>query len=104
MRQEAPYRPWAEAVRQAVGGDFPLALVNGFRTRAGMEAVLENGLVQMVSLSRPLIAEPDLPNRLRENHDYKHVCTRCWECWPKEPGTGVACRNSGVLRRLSAKH
>ena len=69
-RQEAPYRPWAEAVRQAVGDDFPLALVNGFRTRAGMEAVLDNDLVQMVSLCRPLIAEPDLPNKLRENSHY----------------------------------
>jgi 2,4-dienoyl-CoA reductase-like NADH-dependent reductase (Old Yellow Enzyme family) len=99
-RQEAPYRPWAEVVRQTVGGDFPLALVNGFRTRAGMEVVLNNGLVQMVSLCRPLIAEPDLPNKLRENSDYEHACTRCRECWPKEPGIGTACRNAGVLRRL----
>jgi 2,4-dienoyl-CoA reductase-like NADH-dependent reductase (Old Yellow Enzyme family) len=104
MRQEAPYRPWAEAVRQAVGDDFPLALVNGFRTRAGMEAVLENGMVQMVSLCRPLIVEPDLPNKLRKDSDYEHVCTRCWECWPKELGMGVACRNAGVLRRLLGKH
>ncbi len=99
-RQEAPYRPWAEAVRQAVGNDFPLALVNGFRTRVGMEAMLDGDLVQMVSLCRPLIVEPDLPDKLRENSNYKHVCTRCWECWPKELGMGVACRSAGVLRRL----
>ena len=100
-KQAAPYRPWAEAVRQAVGGDFSLALVNGFRTRAGMESVLENGLVQVVSLCRPLIVEPDLPIKLRENGDYEHVCDRCWKCWPKKAGMGVACRNAKVLRLLS---
>ncbi len=99
-KKEAPYRPWAEAVRQAVSDGFPLALVNNFRARAGMEAVLENGLVQMVSLCRPLIAEPDLPDKLRENGAYEHACVRCWKCWPKEPGTGVACRNTRTLRRL----
>ncbi len=102
-RQEGPYRPWAEAVRQAVGDDFPLALVNGFRTRAGMESVLDDDLVQVVSLCRPLIAEPDLPNKLRENSDYAHACTRCDQCWPKEPGMGSACYNTAVLRRLKSK-
>jgi 2,4-dienoyl-CoA reductase-like NADH-dependent reductase (Old Yellow Enzyme family) len=99
-RQEAPYRPWAEAVRQAVGDDFPLALVSGMRTRAGMEALLESGLVQLVSMCRPLIAEPDLPHKLRENGAYAHACVRCWECWPKALGMGVACRHAKVLRRL----
>ncbi len=102
QKKEAPYRPWAEAVRQAVGDDFPLALVNGFRTRAGMESVLDNGLVQLVSLCRPLIVEPDLPNKLRENVDYEHVCDRCGKCWPDEVGMGVVCRNAKVLRLLSA--
>jgi len=101
-KKAAPYRPWAEAVRQAVGDDFPLALVNGFRTRAGMESVLEDDLVQVVSLCRPLIVEPDLPNKLRENSDYEHVCNRCWKCWPDEMGIGVACRNDKILRLLSA--
>ncbi|MCP4543546.1 MAG: NADH:flavin oxidoreductase [Chloroflexi bacterium] len=101
-RQEAPYHPWAKAVRQAVGDDFPLALVNGFRTRASMQAVLDNDLVQMVSLCRPLIAEPNLPNTLRENSDYEHACTRCDQCWPKESGMGSACYNAGVLRRLGS--
>jgi 2,4-dienoyl-CoA reductase-like NADH-dependent reductase (Old Yellow Enzyme family) len=99
-KQEAPFRPWAEAVRESVGNNFSLALVNGNKTYAGMETLLESGLVQMVSLCRPLIAEPDLANKLHADPNYKHACGRCWECWPKELGTGVACRNAAVLRRL----
>jgi 2,4-dienoyl-CoA reductase-like NADH-dependent reductase (Old Yellow Enzyme family) len=100
LRQEAPYRPWAEAVRQAVGDDFPLALVKRLRTRAGMQALLDSGLVQMVSLCRPLIAEPDLLHKLRQDSEYEHACARCWRCWPKELGWGVTCRNAKTLRRL----
>ncbi len=100
MKQEAPYKPWAEAVRQAVGDDFPLALVNRMLTHAGMQALLDSGLVQMVSLCRPLIAEPDLLHKLRQDSAYEHACVRCWTCWPKELGQGVACRNVKTLRRL----
>lgn len=99
-KQESPYRPWAEATRKVVGKGFSLALVNGNKSYAGMQALLENGLVQLVSLCRPLIAEPDLVKKLRAEPTYKHACGRCWECWPKRLGTGVACRNAAVLRRL----
>ena len=100
-RQEAAFRPFAEAVRGAVGDDFPLALVYGFQTRPGMEAVLAHGMVQVVSLCRPLIAEPDLPNKLREDGEHQAACTRCGQCWAKEPGTGTACRSASVLRQLN---
>lgn len=98
-KQEAPYRSWAVAVRDIVGRDFPLALVNRNKTYAGMEALLDGGPVQFVNLCRPLIAEPDLANKLRADPSYKHMRGRCWECWPKELGAGIACRNAAVLRR-----
>jgi 2,4-dienoyl-CoA reductase-like NADH-dependent reductase (Old Yellow Enzyme family) len=88
-------------VRQAVGADFPLALVKRMRTHAGMRACLESGLVQLVSLCRPLIAEPDLLLKLRQDGEYEHACVRCRKCWPKRPGMGgVTCRNAKTLRRL----
>jgi 2,4-dienoyl-CoA reductase-like NADH-dependent reductase (Old Yellow Enzyme family) len=99
-RREVPFRPWAEAVRRAVGEDFPLALVYGFCTRASMEAVLEDGLVQMVSLCRPLIAEPDLPHKLHTGETLSVACVRCGKCWPEETGEGIACHNPGVQRKL----
>jgi 2,4-dienoyl-CoA reductase-like NADH-dependent reductase (Old Yellow Enzyme family) len=99
-KADAPYRPMAESVRAAVPHDYPLALVNGLSTRAEMEALLEDELVQMVSVCRPLIAEPDLPRKLRTIAGYEAACTRCDQCWPKNAGAGVACHNAAVQRRL----
>lgn len=100
--EEACFRPMAEAVRRTVGDGYPLALVNGFSSLPGMESVLADDLVQLISICRPLIAEPDFPNKLRADNDYQAVCRRCWRCWPKEEGKGVACRNSGTQKRLAA--
>jgi 2,4-dienoyl-CoA reductase-like NADH-dependent reductase (Old Yellow Enzyme family) len=98
--REAAFRALAEGVREAVGQRYPLAVVYGFSTRAGMEAVLESGLVQMVSLCRPLIAEPDLPDKLRRIEGYQATCVRCGKCWPEALGEGMACHNAAVQRKL----
>jgi len=97
---EAPLLPLAQAVRQAVGPSYPLALVNGFRSRAVMEEVLASGVVQLISLCRPLIAEPDLPNKMREGRSVQVVCVRCDRCWPEKPGKGIACHNEKVQEAL----
>lgn len=97
---EAHYRPLAGAVRAAVGPEYPLALVSGFRSVPGMEAVVQDGLVQLISLSRPLIAEPELPHRLQADPEYVAACDRCNRCRPTPPETTVACRNPAVLSRL----
>lgn len=99
-KEEPTFLPWAQAVRQAVGPTVNLALVNGFRHVRVMESVLVSGLVQLVSLCRPLIAEPDLPLRLRQRLETKAACTRCDLCWPHSPGEGVACHNKHVQEHL----
>ena len=100
LQQEAAFRPLAEGVREAVGQEYPLAVVYGFSTRAGMEAVLAGGPVQMVSLCRPLIAEPDLLLKLQALAGYQAACVRCGKCWPKALGEGTACYNAAVQRKL----
>ncbi len=89
---EAPYLPLAAAVRQAVGPDYPLALVNGLRSRAVMDELLAGGVVQLISLSRPLIAEPDLPNRLHSGAAARSICKSCDRCRPEGKGEGIACK------------
>ncbi len=101
MRTDMAFLPFAEAVKPVVADDFPLALVQNFRTRAQMQGVLDRGLVQMISLCRPLIAEPDLPNHMQAAPDYEHACIRCGQCWPKQPNSGVACYNAAVQRKLA---
>jgi 2,4-dienoyl-CoA reductase-like NADH-dependent reductase (Old Yellow Enzyme family) len=99
-REDAPFRPMAESVRAAVPRNYPLALVYGLSTRATISSLLDGGLVQAVSMCRPLIAEPDLPSKLREIDGYEAACTRCDKCWPEMPGAGVDCHNAAVQRRL----
>jgi 2,4-dienoyl-CoA reductase-like NADH-dependent reductase (Old Yellow Enzyme family) len=55
----------------------------------------------MVSLCRPLIAEPDLPRKLREVAGYQAACVRCGKCWPEDVGIGTACHNAAVQRKLN---
>ncbi len=98
---EPCYLTLAQAVRGALGPDYPLALVNGFRTRSVMQDVLDDGIVQLISLCRPLIAEPDLPNKLADGRSETATCARCSQCWPKSPDEGVACHNRSIQRRLA---
>ncbi len=91
---EGRYLPMAVAARQVVEPAYPLALVQGFRSRAVMEQVLSTGVVQLISLCRPLILEPDLPNKLRDGLVDRAGCRSCRRCWPESEGEGIACRNA----------
>ncbi|MHB9031863.1 MAG: oxidoreductase [Anaerolineae bacterium] len=102
-REEPSYLALAHAVRNAVSADKVLALVNGFRTRPAMEAALASGLVQLVSLCRPLIANPALPRRLAEDPAGQVECTRCGKCWPEKRGDGISCKNKRVQEAVNAQ-
>ena len=93
VEREGRYLPMAEAARRAVGPDYPLALVQGLRSRAVMEQVLASGVVQLISMCRPLVLEPDLPNKLRMGLSEKALCLTCDRCWPEALEQGVACRH-----------
>ena len=57
--------------------DVPILSVGGYRSREKMEAVLRETKVEMISLCRPLICEPDLPNRLESGMQDKANCYSC---------------------------
>ncbi|MGY5876618.1 MAG: NADH:flavin oxidoreductase, partial [Candidatus Thorarchaeota archaeon] len=57
----------------------PLALVEGFTTLNVMQAVVDRGIADLVSLSRPLIREPDLVKRLQSGQ-LEVGCIRCNAC------------------------
>jgi 2,4-dienoyl-CoA reductase-like NADH-dependent reductase (Old Yellow Enzyme family) len=63
--QEAYFLPYAEKIKEAVG-DMPVILVGGIRSVPVMEQIMVEGKADFISLCRPLIREPDLPNRIRE--------------------------------------
>lgn len=62
LRREAYFVDFAIAMRDAVS--VPLMVTGGFRTRAAMEQVLEEGAAAVVGLGRPLCVETDGPQRL----------------------------------------
>ncbi|MDT8402784.1 MAG: hypothetical protein RQ743_13940, partial [Bacteroidales bacterium] len=85
---EAYFREYAQIIKQEV--TIPVILVGGMRSRALMEEMLEGGYADMVSLSRPLIREPDLVVKFREGAQ-EAECTSCNRCFDE---SGVKC-NSG---------
>jgi len=87
---EAYYRPLARLARPATG--LPLLLVGGLRSLAVMEDVLASGEADFISLCRPLICEPDLPNRLRRGLQDRSRCISGNRCWPQDLEEGIACR------------
>ena len=87
---EAYFRPLARRARPVTR--LPIILVGGFRSRRVMEAALAAGDADFIALCRPLINEPDLPNRLRLGLQERSACLSANRCWPQRNGEGIACR------------
>ena len=75
---EATWGGHAQKIRLAVPG-LPLSLVSGIRTKQTMEALLENNIVDLISMSKPFINEPDFVNLLEKGQD-KASCIDCFKC------------------------
>jgi 2,4-dienoyl-CoA reductase-like NADH-dependent reductase (Old Yellow Enzyme family) len=87
---EAYYRPLAQQARPMT--ELPIILVGGFRSRNVMEDVLAAGDADLVSLCRPLICEPDFPNRLRAGTQERSACISANRCWPDGSDEGISCK------------
>ena len=76
---EAYFRDAIKPFRQAVGKSA-LAITGGIRSLKVMEELLDEGL-DLLGMCRPLICEPDLPNRLLNTPDKRTAkCTSCNKC------------------------
>ena len=62
VKREAYFLEYAKAIRAV--SKVPILMPGGFRSRAGMEAALESGDVDVIGLGRPLCTMPDLPKKL----------------------------------------
>jgi 2,4-dienoyl-CoA reductase-like NADH-dependent reductase (Old Yellow Enzyme family) len=89
---EAYLLPFARAVRPHT--ELPMALVGGLRSLEVMERVLHEGM-DFISLSRPLICQPDLPLQLQIGLANRSLCRACNRCWPDRPGMGISCKGPG---------
>lgn len=75
-------------IRAAV--ELPLVVVGGMRRRTMIEAVLEEGF-EFVSMARPLIMEPDLPNKMRRGEADASLCEPCNKCIAVMDQGGIRC-------------
>lgn len=69
------------AVRLAEEVSAPVILVGGHRSLKNMERVLNASKIEFLSLSRPLIREPDLPNRWQSGDTAPAKCISCNMCY-----------------------
>lgn len=80
---EAYFKEFALALADAVS--IPIILVGGHRSLESMESVLNEGKIEFLSLSRPLVREPDLPSRWQRGDTAPSKCVSCNMCY-QTPG------------------
>lgn len=79
LDREGYYRVWSKEIKSQV--NVPVMLVGGLRTFELMEEVIQNGEADFVSLSRPLIRQPDLINKWKTHNHHKATCISCNKCF-----------------------
>ena len=72
---------WAEARRFAEALRIPVIAVGGIRSLQMAERILEESRVSMVSMARPLVREPALPNRWQSGRTEDASCANCNRCF-----------------------
>ena len=76
---EAYFKEFAAKLADTV--DIPVILVGGLRSIEEMEAVLNDTRIELLSLSRPLLQEPDLPKMLESGECSESKCVSCNACY-----------------------
>ena len=88
--REAYFLDYAEAIRAVA--KMPLMVTGGFRSRAGMEAALASGALDVIGLARPFCTHPSCARELLEGRidqlpafeQQLHLAARGW-CSPASP-------------------
>lgn len=92
--KEAYFRRWSKEVKECV--DVPVMLVGGLRSLEVMAEIVENGEADFISMSRPLIREPDLINAWKNGSPRKPACISCNQC-------GEAIRSGAAVHCVQLK-
>jgi 2,4-dienoyl-CoA reductase-like NADH-dependent reductase (Old Yellow Enzyme family) len=101
---ELPRAHWAGDLKEAI--DIPAIAVGGFDDAEAAEHVLEAGRANLIAIGRGLIADADLPNKLREGRRDEIIkCTLCNEmCYGNlTRGEPIGCTENPVSGREHLK-
>jgi 2,4-dienoyl-CoA reductase-like NADH-dependent reductase (Old Yellow Enzyme family) len=85
---------------------IPVILTGGNRTLDLLEEIIHRDKVDFFGMARPLIREPDLPNRWLEGKSVESKCISCNNCFNASgplhcfwgPGVGIEHKNPSELR------
>lgn len=69
------------AAKLAAQVNVPIICVGGWRSRDVMEKILSDTKIELLSLSRPLIREPDLPKKFFAGVSNVSKCVSCNACY-----------------------
>lgn len=70
---------FAEVIKKK-NPDAIVASVGGFRDAKKMEEAVNKGMIDVVSMARPLIREPNLVKKIKTNPNTKAACISCDYC------------------------
>jgi 2,4-dienoyl-CoA reductase-like NADH-dependent reductase (Old Yellow Enzyme family) len=107
--QQSYFLPYAELLDLPI----PIILVGGNRDIESLEAIVQGGKVDFIALCRPLIREPDLPNRWKAGIGRRlPECVSCNSCiyamfmHPGQPEPGLVtciCKSDKKLHQKAQK-
>ncbi len=80
--EEAYFLPYAEKLKPSL--NIPLILIGGIRRPETAERILGSGAADFISMSRPLVREPGLPNRWLSGNRAAAQCESCNRCFGEE--------------------
>jgi 2,4-dienoyl-CoA reductase-like NADH-dependent reductase (Old Yellow Enzyme family) len=86
--KEAYFLAYARELKPTL--KIPLILVGGIRTPETAERILETGAADFISMARPLVREPDLPNKWLSGRRVAAQCTSCNRCLGEEDRGNMA--------------
>ena len=90
LNEPAYHLPYAKEIKKGI--DIPLILVGGINSIDLVEEILNKDDADFVSFCRPLIREPDLPNRWIKRIGNSTVeCDYCNSCMTTLFSTGLLC-------------
>jgi len=88
--EEAYFLPYARKIKEVIGETL-LILVGGIRSFEVAERIVRDGYADFISMSRPFIMEPDLPQKWLNKLSGKSTCTSCNRCDTEMGNKGLRC-------------
>ena len=93
---EGPLVPLAEKIKEAVS--VPVSVAGKISPELG-ERLISDGKIDFIGMGRPLLADPELPNKIREGRMEEICwCVYCNNCIRTDPGLGPCSVNPSLYR------